>query len=132
MDILLDTHVLIWSLFDDDKLPIYVKEIIENPNNDIFYSVASLWEIEIKHQKHPELMPYSMKQIFNVIIGGTDFDVVGITPEYLLSLGDVIKEDIHSDPFDHMLISTAKCMKAKLITHNKTIEKYHNVDALIV
>ena len=132
MDILLDTHVLIWSLFDDDCIPQSVKDLIDNPDNDIYFSVSSLWEIEIKHTKHPQSMPYSMRQIYNVVLGKTDFIMLDIRPEYLVILSETIKENVHNDPFDHVIISTAKSEKMKLITHDIAISKYKGIDIVLI
>ena len=132
MDILLDTHTLIWALLDDDKMSQTIKNLIDNPSNDIFFSVASLWEIEIKHAKHPQLMPYSMKQIYNVILGKTDFIMLDIRPEYLVYLSEIINENIHNDPFDHLIISMAKSEKMKLITHDAMICKYQGIDVVLI
>jgi PIN domain nuclease of toxin-antitoxin system len=49
MNLLLDTHAAIWFITEDPQLPSYSKEVIENPENQCFVSIASLWEIAIKH-----------------------------------------------------------------------------------
>ncbi len=56
MNILLDTHLLLWVLIDDPKLPVQAKDIILNEENTIFYSMASVWEVAIKHIKKPDQM----------------------------------------------------------------------------
>ena len=48
MQLLLDTHILLWWLSDDRKLAKGAREIIANPNNDVLVSSASVWEISIK------------------------------------------------------------------------------------
>jgi PIN domain nuclease of toxin-antitoxin system len=48
MNFLVDTHVLIWFITDDIKLPIKTKQIIENKENSLYVSIASFWEIAIK------------------------------------------------------------------------------------
>lgn len=127
MELLLDTNVLLWTLFDDEHLSKEHKSLIMDESNDVFVSIASLWEIEIKHCKNPSLMPYSMKEVFNVITGGTDFGLLGLTPKYLLSLHEIIEKEIHNDPFDHIILSTAKCEKMKLLTTDQTFEKYKDL-----
>jgi len=59
MRYLLDSHILIWALFMDEKLPGKALDIINSPDNEIFYSPASVWEIGLKHSKSPEKMPVS-------------------------------------------------------------------------
>lgn len=132
MELLLDTHVLIWSLFDADELSSFAKEMISNEHNSIFFSISSLWEIEIKHQKHPELMPYSARDIYNLIIDRTDFLMLNIRPEYLFELDGIIKQEIHNDPFDHMILSTAKIEGMKLLSHDKRFEKYKDINLALV
>ncbi|GFI01893.1 hypothetical protein IMSAGC005_00719 [Lachnospiraceae bacterium] len=57
MKILIDTHIAIWAVSDDPKLPKVAKDILMDEHNEIFYSTASIWEIIIKHMTHPESMP---------------------------------------------------------------------------
>ena len=132
MKVLLDTHILLWTLFDNKKLSSSAAEIIENYDNDIFYSIASLWEIQIKHTKHPDLMPYSAKEIYEVLSTDSDIQMVNIETKHLVQLGNIMKEEIHNDPFDHIILSTAKCDEYKLITHDKEMTKYKGIDALVV
>ena len=54
MKLLLDTHILLWTLLGSDKLPTLAKSIILDPTNKLFYSVVSVWEIAIKHASHPQ------------------------------------------------------------------------------
>ncbi len=49
MRLLLDTHIALWAVVDDPKLPPKAVELIADPANEVFVSVASLWEIAIKH-----------------------------------------------------------------------------------
>ena len=73
MRILLDTNVLLWLLYNrEDKLTSDVKKIIYDTSNDLFVSVCSLWETEIKHLKKPELMPISGDELYEAL---TDTDV---------------------------------------------------------
>ncbi|MER2183109.1 MAG: PIN domain-containing protein, partial [Clostridia bacterium] len=53
MKLLLDTHVLLRVLTNDSKLSDKARRLIADESNEIFYSVISAWEIEIKHEKHP-------------------------------------------------------------------------------
>ena len=54
MKYLLDSHILIWALFADEKLPGEAYAIVNDPKNEIYYSAASVWEVGIKHSKSPE------------------------------------------------------------------------------
>ena len=54
MRILLDTHILLWTLSNDRRLPEKARKLIENEENEIYYSIISLWEVEIKRLIHPD------------------------------------------------------------------------------
>ena len=62
MKVLLDTYMIIWSLTDNPKLPKKAKDLILQPYNDTYYSVVSLWEIEIKHLIKPDRLPVTAKK----------------------------------------------------------------------
>ncbi len=53
MKVLIDTHIAIWAVLNDPKLPERARDIILDRENEIFYSTASVWEIAIKHMLHP-------------------------------------------------------------------------------
>ena len=59
MKILCDTHILIWFLTGDDQLSVKARAIIENEENEIYFSLVSVWEISIKHSRKPEQMSLS-------------------------------------------------------------------------
>lgn len=54
MNVLLDTHIALWYLNGDERLSEKAKSYIDDWENDVYFSVASLWEIEIKHIIHPD------------------------------------------------------------------------------
>ena len=129
MDYLLDTCTLLWAINNSDNLPKNIKSIIDDYDNDILVSQASLWEIAIKHQKNPELMPYSEKDILNIIFR-SGFILIDIRDENIITLPEIMKQNIHKDPFDHMLLSVAKNEEAYLITHDENIKLYKEVKIL--
>lgn len=51
MNLLLDTHMLIWTFLDSEKLPTFARNLIADYQNTIYFSMASMWEVEIKHIK---------------------------------------------------------------------------------
>ncbi len=57
MKCLVNTHVLIWSVGDSTKLSEAIKTILEDGENECFFSAASVWEIALKHSKHPDVIP---------------------------------------------------------------------------
>lgn len=130
MELLLDTCSLLWALFDDKKLPESVREMLKNIDTDVYVSSASLWEIAIKNAKHPDLMPYSLDDVYNVIINYTDYIVLPIRPNHLLVLDEIIKQNIHQDPFDHIIMATSQVENLPLITSDSNIKRYQGIKIL--
>ena len=129
MKLLLDTCTLLWALSDNDILPNEIKAMIDDENNDIYYSFTSLWEIQIKNQKNKELMPVCAEDIadatFNAGVEVIQFDLLD-----LHILKDIINQNIHKDPFDHMLLAMARANKMTLVTHDKVLGEYKGVKVL--
>ena len=61
MNILADTHILLWALGDNPKLSQKGREILLSKDNKIFYSMINVWEIAVKHEAHPDQMKNSAK-----------------------------------------------------------------------
>ncbi len=102
MNILLDTHIVIWFITNDTKLPKRLKRIIEDPNNKCFVSIATYWELSIKYSLGRLNLNSSIEEIFNIIeVSG--FDILPITLNHILQL--TILEHHHNDPFDRLIIA---------------------------
>ena len=121
MKLLIDTHSLIWFLNGDEKLSRKVKMAIENPENEKFISVGSIWEIAIKIS----LDKFRFSKGFNhflTLIEENGFAMIPITVEHALILSTL--EFIHRDPFDRLLISQCKADNLVLATIDENIKKY--------
>ena len=126
MNLLLDTHILIWTLLNDEKLPEKARELIANPKNTIYYSAVSLWETTIKHSLHPHEMAYSGRELYRAC-GRANFILLGIEPNHIFTVDSLKYPDdapSHKDPFDRLLIAQAKNEKMKFITHDSKIPFY--------
>ena len=135
MKIILDTHVIIWSLTDDKRLSGQVRDMICSNDNIIFYSVASLWEIALKNQKAQEKCPYNEQEIMKYC-NQAGYICLNIQPVHVSGIRDLkIKHDKYlpnQDPFDRLLISQAKTEKSILISHDKAFEYYDEKCVLII
>ena len=121
MRLLLDTHVALWAIADDERLPASARELILDKHTEVFVSAASVWEIAIKHSLGRDDMPISGKQ------AATWFQTAGygLLPVSAAHAADV--EDlpaIHADPFDRMLVAQALPEPLRLLTHNRTVARY--------
>ena len=63
MNLLLDTHILIWALNEDPVLPETAREMILDPDNVVYYSTVSVWEIAIKHASHPDNIEFTGREL---------------------------------------------------------------------
>lgn len=127
MKILLDTHVIIWTITDDERLSDIARSLILDRNNIIYYSMASIWEIAIKSQKAPKKLAYNEEDILNYC-KAAGFESINILGNHIASLRKLhVAEGRHPDnydPFDRMLLAQAKTDGMKLMTHDKNFDNY--------
>lgn len=127
MKYLLDSHVLIWAIFADEKLPHEAYTIINDPKNEIYYSAASVWEIGIKHSKSPEKMPIS-GQLLAESCEMANMLSLPITKEHAMAAANLSRAENtqpHNDPFDRMLIAQAKTEGMTFLTHDRLLKGYN-------
>ena len=126
MKLLLDTHTFIWFVEDDKQLPVKAKRLIENPGNEIYLSIASLWEIAIKLQlKKLELSQPLEKVMELAALNG--FVFLPILPEHIITLTKL--EFFHRDPFDRMIIAQSINEKQTIITKDQVFI-YYGIDCM--
>lgn len=118
MKFLLDTHSLLWTVFEPDKLSTEAQEIIADQENIICISLISLWEIGIKQNIGRLDIP---KEFFEVVATG-GFEMLSLTVAQIEQYRELPL--YHRDPFDRMLIVQAKEQKLILITRDREISKY--------
>lgn len=126
MQLLLDTHVMIWALEDNPKLTEQIRDYIVDSNNQIFVSTASIWEIAIKKSVKEDFQ-YEPKKIISLCAqAGFRFLAIGLD-EIIAYNSLAIKENeqVNNDPVDKILISQAKTNNMRLISHDRMIAKYN-------
>jgi len=123
MNYLLDTHALIWALFDSARLSEKVKKVILNTENNIFVSIITLWEISLKYnlgkitfdRVTPEQLPNYIEK--------SGFSIINLEPEVVASFHLLPTED-HKDPFDRLIIWQSIKSDITLISKDTHFEKY--------
>lgn len=126
MKILLDTHIIIWAITNSPKLPTKAKEIITDSGNDIYFSVLSLWEIEMKRLAKPDKLPITAK-IVSDYCKKANFKLIQFQEGSLYELQNLLRSETeppHKDPFDRMLICQAIYNDMKFLTHDSLIKGY--------
>jgi PIN domain nuclease of toxin-antitoxin system len=118
---LLDTHTFIWWDSDPAKLSAPVLAFLQDPANKILLSVASVWEMVIKHQ----LGKLSLRLPLQVIVShqqGQGIQLLPIMFEHVLAVETLPL--VHKDPFDRILIAQANIEKVELITSDSVFAHY--------
>lgn len=118
MNLLLDTHVLLWWLDANPSLSEKAKTTIADGSNLVLISAAVIWEIRIKQALGKLEIPTNFRQTLD----RQPFEMLPITAEHAHTVGDL--PPIHRDPFDRMLIAQAKVERLTIVTRDTNIKQY--------
>jgi PIN domain nuclease of toxin-antitoxin system len=121
MNYLLDTHLVVWSITQSPRLSVDVKTLLEDPANQPYASVISIWEVAIKHSlRRPDFTidPHNLRRA----IRQTDFRELPVLGEHAIAVHSLPK--IHRDPFDRMLIAQAIVEGITLLTVDSVLAQY--------
>lgn len=121
MNLLIDTHVLLWYLIDDSQLSVSSIRKIENPSNNIYVSIAALWEIAIKINIGKLDLHIPFKKLQKEVLNN-NFTILPIEFTNTVQLSKL--ESIHRDPFDRILISQALVENFTIISKDTTFSAY--------
>ncbi|MBS9389972.1 hypothetical protein BMF77_00929 [Dolichospermum sp. UHCC 0315A] len=122
MKLLLDTHIFLWFITGDQRLPTYLQNSIRDLNNDVYLSCVSVWEVTVKYQlgklplpESPEI--YLPKQRQKHLINTLTLDEESVAQLLNLPL-------LHRDPFDRILICQALQHNLTIVTVDTAIRAY--------
>jgi PIN domain nuclease of toxin-antitoxin system len=116
--LLLDTHVLLWWMGDDERLTPSMRETIADPKNSVAVSAVSAWEMSIKAALGKLTVPSGLLEE----LARQGFDEVSVTVEDGLAAGSLPRH--HEDPFDRMLIAQAARRGLVLVTADRRFADY--------
>lgn len=122
MKLLLDTHIFLWYISGDSRLPTVMKDSIRDPDNEAYLSVVSVWEAIIKHQLGKLLLPqppevYLPEQRKRHLIVSLAVDEESVTR--LASL-----PSLHRDLFDRLLVCQALQHGLTIATVDSAVQSY--------
>lgn len=118
MKILLDTHVLLWWLADDEHLPAPAAVTIADPDTEVVVSAASAWEISIKQAAGRLHAPEDLLDA----LAANGFGTLPITADHAMAAGRLPAH--HADPFDRMLIAQAQIEDLTLVSVDRRFSNY--------
>ena len=121
MNLLLDTHVALWAITDSPRLSSETRKLITAERTTVYVSVASLWEISIKHSLGRGDMPITAQDALGYF-QTSGYRILSITPEHAIAISDLPSH--HHDPFDRMIVAQSLVEPLRLMTHDALVQLY--------
>ena len=121
MKLLLDTHLLLWAAGEPNRLPKEARNLINDPENELFFSAASLWEVSIKRglgRKDFKADPRILRR--GLLDNG--YGEISIRSDHVVVLDSL--PAIHKDPFDRILVAQAVAEGIELLTTDSQLAQY--------
>lgn len=122
MNILLDTHAFLWWVTDDPKLSTTVRSLIADPDNIIYLSVISAWEITIKQQSGKLTLPEPAAIYIPSRLTANRFRTQTVELSHVLKIASL--PNYHRDPFDRLLIAQSQVENLPIATVDSLITQY--------
>jgi PIN domain nuclease of toxin-antitoxin system len=122
LKILLDTHCWLWSIIEPERLNQQQQNLMANGENEIYLSVASIWEIGIKVSIGKLSLPEAPKQFIPQWLNRLDMTTLPIKAVHALEIASLPLH--HRDPFDRILIAQAQVEKLPIITVDPIFQSY--------
>ena len=121
MRLLLDTHILLWAVAESRRLSKEARSLLEDPENAVYFSAASLWEISIKSALRRDdfrIDPVAL----HAALRDTGFVELPITGAHALGVASL--PPIHRDPFDRLLVAQSMQEPLILLTNDDVLARY--------
>jgi PIN domain nuclease of toxin-antitoxin system len=121
MNLLLDTHILLWAAAEPQKLPAEASALLTDENNRLYFSAASIWEVVIKNGlERPDFRidPHLLRR------GLLDNGYEELAISSMHTLGVAHLPPIHKDPFDRILVAQAEAEGFLLLTVDDMVARY--------
>jgi PIN domain nuclease of toxin-antitoxin system len=121
MKLLLDTHLLLWAASQPARLSRRARALIEDPENELFFSAASLWEIAIKRGLERQDFQVDARLLRRGLLDN-GYGELPITSEHAVNTDHL--PELHKDPFDRILIAQANVEGITLLTDDRRVAAY--------
>lgn len=121
MRVLIDTQAFIWFVENDKQLPAKIKKELEDSDNMIIISIASLWEMTIKITLDKLHLGCDIEEMIDKVYRN-GFEILPILPEHIVKLSTL--EYFHRDPFDRIIISQGLSENLAIVSSDKVFDDY--------
>jgi PIN domain nuclease of toxin-antitoxin system len=122
LKLLLDTHTFLWFIGGSDELSVKARELIEEPVNERFLSVASLWEMAIKASIGRLKLALSFPELVRREVQGNAMELVEIRPEHLDKVARLPFH--HRDPFDRLIVAQSLVEDMTIVSRDTAFKSY--------
>ena len=121
MNLLLDTHLLLWAASEPQRLSAKARALLLDPSNQLVFSSASLWEIAIKNGLDRSDFNVDPRRLWRMLLVN-GYRELSVTSEHTVAVNDL--SPFHKDPFDRILVAQARVEGLTLLTADKVVAKY--------
>jgi PIN domain nuclease of toxin-antitoxin system len=119
--LLLDTHLLLWSAFQRDRLSVAARTRILDPDNELVFSVVSLWETAIKAQLGRADFQVDARLLRRGLLDN-GYEELTVTGEHAVAIAQL--PPLHKDPFDRLLLAQSIAEGITLLTVDAVVARY--------
>jgi PIN domain nuclease of toxin-antitoxin system len=120
--LLIDTQVFLWLGMQSSMLSEKARAAISDERTELFFSVASVWEISIKKSIGKLKLPVPTTTFISSICAANGIVTAGIEVEHAIGVEEV--EKIHSDPFDRLLVSQTRHLGLAILSSDQIFDQY--------
>jgi PIN domain nuclease of toxin-antitoxin system len=120
--LLLDTHALVWIIIEPEKLSQRATSLFFDRDYEIFLSIVSIWEIQIKVQLGKLHFDLPLSELIERQQQVNDLQLLSITTEHIYALEKLPNH--HRDPFDRLLIAQAMTEQMPLLSVDAVFDRY--------
>ena len=121
MNILLDTHLLLWAASEPKKLSAKARSLLLDPANHLVFSSASLWEISIKNSLERSDFNVDPRRLWRMLLVN-GYRELPVSSEHAVAVNEL--PPLHKDPFDRILVAQARVEGMTLLTADKAVAGY--------
>lgn len=122
MRLLLDTHAFLFWITDSDELSVRAREHIEDPENELYLSAVSGWEIAIKTKLNRLALPGPPERVITEQMAYNHIQSLSIQMSHALNTFHL--PQLHRDPFDRMLVAQSRVEEIPILTRDPAISQY--------
>ncbi len=121
MKLLLDTHLLLWAAGEPKRLPKNIRTLLEDMDNELLFSVASLWEVAIKSGLGRKDFRVEARLLRRGLLDN-GYGELPIVSDHVVAIESL--PPIHKDPFDRILVAQAAVEGITLLTKDPVVAQY--------